>query len=129
MADIMRIAALAVVAALCAVVVKKNVQELGLVLALAAGAAILLQTVGGLESVRALMEELADTAGLSMAILSPVIKTVGIAILTKISAEICRDAKEGALAAFVETAGAVIALCVSLPLLKTVLGMVAGLLG
>ena len=128
MPDMLKIAAIAVAAALCAVVVRKSAAELGLVLALAAGAVILSCSLGALEGVRALMDLLADTAGLSPAVLAPVLKTVGIAILTKISAELCKDAKEGGIAAFVETAGAMAALFVALPLMKTVLSMVTGLL-
>lgn len=123
-----KIAAIAVAAALCSVVVKKNVSELGLVLAMAAGALILSCSLGALDSVKALMDTLADTAGLSPAILSPVLKTVGIAILTKVASELCKDAKEGGIAAFVETAGAAAALFVCLPLLQTVLNMITGLL-
>ena len=122
MPDMVKIAAIAVAAALCAVVVKKNVAEL------CAGAIILSCSLGALEGVKELMDTLADTAGLSPAVLAPVVKTVGIAVLTRVSAELCRDAKEGGIAAFVETAGAAAALLVSLPLLKTVLSMVTGLL-
>ena len=128
MPDMVKIAAIAVAAALCAVVVKKNVAELGMVLALCAGAIILSCSLGALEGVKELMDTLADTAGLSPAVLAPVVKSVGIAVLTRVSAELCRDAKEGGIAAFVETAGAAAALLVSLPLLKTVLSMVTGLL-
>ena len=128
MPDMVKIAAIAVAAALCAVVVKKNVAELGMVLALCAGAIILSCSLGALEGVKELMDTLADTAGLSPAVLAPVVKTVGIAVLTRVSAELCRDAKEGGIAAFVETEGAAAALLVSLPLLKTVLSMVTGLL-
>ena len=128
MPDMVKIAAIAVAAALCAVVVKKNVAELGMVLALCAGAIILSCSLGALEGVKELMDTLADTAGLSPAVFAPVVKTVGIAVLTRVSAELCRDAKEGGIAAFVETAGAAAALFVSLPLLKTVLSMVTGLL-
>ena len=128
MPDMVKIAAIAVAAALCAVVVKKNVAELGMVLALCAGAIILSCSLGALEGVKELMDTLADTAGLSPAVLAPVVKTVGIAVLTRVSAELCGDAKEGGIAAFVETAGAAAALLVSLPLLKTVLSMVTGLL-
>ena len=128
MPDMVKIAAIAVAAALCAVVVKKNVAELGMVLALCAGAIILSCSLGALEGVKELMDTLADTAGLSPAVLAPVVKTVGIAVLTRVSAELCRDAKDGGIAAFVETAGAAAALLVSLPLLKTVLSMVTGLL-
>ena len=128
MPDMVKIAAIAVAAALCSVVVKKNVAELGMVLALCAGAIILSCSLGALEGVKELMDTLADTAGLSPAVLAPVVKTVGIAVLTRVSAELRRDAKEGGIAAFVETAGAAAALFVSLPLLKTVLSMVTGLL-
>ena len=128
MPDMLKIAVLGVAAALCAVVVRKSTAELGLVLALAAGAVILSGALGALEAVRELMDTLGDTAGLSPAILAPVLKTVGIAILTRIAAELCRDAKENGIAAFVETAGAASALFVALPLLRTVLSMVTGLL-
>ena len=128
MPDMVKIAAIAVAAALCSVVVKKNVAELGMVLALCAGAIILSCSLGALEGVKELMDTLADTAGLSPAVLAPVVKTVGIAVLTRVSAEIIRDATKGGIAAFVETAGAAAALFVSLPLLKTVLSMVTGLL-
>ena len=122
------IAALAVAAALCALVVKPHAQGVALALPLAAGALILGQVLGAASAVRALLDELGERAGLSPAVLDPVIKTVGIAILTRISAEVCRDAGEGAMAAFVETAGAVLALWVALPLLRAVLETVTGLL-
>ena len=128
MTDFFQIGAIAVIAALCAVVVKKHVKELGILLSLAAGTLILLQAVGALQSIRALVDTLADTAGLSQAVISPVIKTVGIAIVTRLTAEICRDAEERSVAAFVETAGAVTALWIAIPLLKTVLSMITGLL-
>ena len=127
MEDILKIAAAAVAAAVCAVVVKQRAQEVGLA-PLAAGALVLTMALGAVESVRALMDELGEAAGLSPAVLAPVLKTVGIAILTHISAEVCRDAKESGIAAFVETAGAAVALCVALPLLRAVLDTVTGLL-
>ena len=122
------IAALAVAAALCALVVKREAGGAALVLGLAAGAVILGQVLGAAEAVRALVDELGERAGLSPAVLDPVIKTVGIAILTRISAEVCRDAGESGVAASVETAGAVLALWVALPLLRAVLDTVTGLL-
>lgn len=123
-----KMAALAVVAALCAMVVRQSAREVGLVLSLAAGAIILTQALGAVEAIRALMEELGEKAGLSPAVLDPVLKTVGIAVVTRAAAEVCRDAKESGIAAFVETAGAVMALYVALPLMRAVLDTVGGLL-
>lgn len=127
MESIVKIAAIAVIAALCAVTVKKQVPELGLAIGLIAGALILASSVPALKSAKELMETLADTAGLSPVVLTSVIKTVGIAIITKLAAEICRDAKEGGIAAFVETAGAAGALFVALPLIEMVLSLITEL--
>lgn len=128
MGDALKITAVAVAAAVCAAVVKKNAREVGLLLSLTAGALLLSMVLGAVESVRALMDELGEAAGLSPAVLTPVIKTVGIAILTRIAAEVCRDAGESGIAAFVETAGAALALAVALPLLRAVLDTIMGLL-
>lgn len=128
MEEMLKVAAVAVTAALCAMVLQKQVQELALVLALAAGVLILAFSMDALRGLRAMMDTLASTAGLSGAILSPVVKTVGIAVVTRITAELCRDAKEGGIAAFVETAGAAMALFVALPLLEAVLSTITGLL-
>lgn len=124
----LKIAAVAVISAICAVVVKKQVQELGLVLALTAGALILSFALSAMEGVRQLMDTLASLAGLSSSVLLPVVKTVGIAIVTRMAAEVCRDAKEGGIAAFVETAGAACALFVALPLLEAVLELMTELM-
>ena len=123
-----KMAALAVAAALCALVVRQSAREVGMVLSLAAGAIILTQALGAVEAIRSLMEELGDRTGLSPAVLEPVLKTVGIAVLTRVAAEVCRDARESGIAAFVETAGAVMALYVALPLMRAVLDTVGGLL-
>ena len=128
MDSVLKVVAVAVTAAVCAVVVKQDAKGIGMVLAMAAGALVLGLSLGAVESVRALMDDLTTMAGLAPAVVDPVIKTVGIGILTRITAEVCRDAGEGGLAAFTETAGAALALVVTLPLLRSVLDTLTGLL-
>ena len=128
MESVVRLAAAAVAAALCAVVVKQHAREVGAVLALAAGALLLGAALGAIEEVRAMADELGELIGLSPAVLAPVLKTVGIAILTRIAAELCRDAGEGGIAAAAETAGAAAAVLAALPLLRAVLSTITGLL-
>ncbi len=128
MEDVLKVAAVAVAAALCAVAVKKHVSEMGMTLALAAGVLILGFAIGALEQVRRVLDQLAETAHLEPAVLAPVIKTVGISLVTRWTAEICRDAKEGGIASFVETAGTALALFTALPLVEAVLSMVSELL-
>lgn len=62
-------------------------------------------------------------SGLSSDLLVPLYKTVGISLVVRVGGSLCRDAGESALAAVLETAGAVCALLVSLPLLRAVLNL------
>ncbi len=123
-----KLAAVGVTAVVLSAVLRKNTPELALLLALAAGLWMLALTAEGLGAVAALIQELADQAGLSEALLEPVMKTVALSILTKLTVEICRSAGEGGVAAFVETAGAVLALTVALPLVRAVAQMMGELL-
>lgn len=124
----MKVAAAAIVAAVCAVVVRRQAPEIGLVLAVCAGALIMLYCSGALTAVTVLMDKLVETGGLSGQVVEPVLKTVGIAIVTRLSADFCRDAKEGGLASAVELAGTVLALLAVLPLMTAVLELLEQLL-
>ena len=123
-----RLAAVGVTAVTLSAVLKRNTPELALLLALAAGLWIFASVAGGLRAVTALMAELAGQAGLSEVLLEPVIKTVVLSLVTKITVEICRSAGEGGIAAFVETAGAVLALLAALPLVRAVAQLMGELL-
>ena len=125
--DILKLCALAVTAALCALVLRKSVPELALVLGLAAGVLLLGQAMEALASVRGLMDTLARTAGLSPQVWRPVVKTVGIGIVTRLAAAVCRDAGAGGVAAFLETAGTALALFTALPLVETVFDTLSAL--
>ena len=123
-----KLAAVGVTAVVLSAVLKKNTPELALLLVLAAGLWMLTLAAGGLGAAAALMEELAQQAGLSEALLEPVVKTVALSILTKLTVELCRSAGEGGVAAFVETAGAVLALLAALPLVRAVAQLMGELL-
>lgn len=112
---------------LCAVLRRQN-PELALLLGLCAGLWMLWSAAGALGAVVALMEELAQMAGLSEELLEPVVKTVALAILTQVTAEICRGVGESGVAAFVETAGTAFALVTALPLVRAVTVLIAEIL-
>lgn len=122
------LAAAGIAAALCAVVVRQRSPELALLLTLSACVLLLGRTLPMLEEARARLEDLSELAGLSPAVLRPVVKTVGLAIVTKLSASLCRDAGEGSIAAALELAGSAAAVVLALPLLDMVLGLVMDLL-
>lgn len=128
MSDIIKVAAAAIAAAVCAVVVRKQAPELGLVLAACAGAVILLYCSGALRAAVELMDKLVEAGGLSAQVVEPVIKTAGIAVTTRLAADFCRDAKEGGLASAVELAGTALALAAVLPLMSAVVDTLTGLI-
>ena len=123
-----KLAAVGVTAVVLSAVLKKNTPELALLLALAAGLWMLAQAAAGLGAAVAQMRELAGQAGVSEVLLEPVLKTVALSILTRLTAEICRSAGEGGVAAFVETAGAALALLAALPLVRAVAQLMGELL-
>lgn len=123
-----KIAAAAVTAALFGTVVRRGSPELALLLTVTAGVWILTAVLDGLGAAAAMAERLAQLAQMDAAVAGPVLKTVVVALVTRITAEICRGAGEGGLAAFVETAGTILALTVALPLMAAVLTMLEELL-
>lgn len=123
-----RIAAVAVTAAVLSAVLRKNTPELALLLVLCAGLWMLTMAASGLGAAMAFLKQLTDLAGLSEELLEPVVKTVALSILTKLTVEICRSAGESGIAAFVETAGTVLALAVALPLVRAVTVLISEML-
>lgn len=128
METVTQVAALAVVSALCAAVIKKQTPDMALVLTLCGITLILALAFSAFRPIQTLLNALADRAGLSPAVLGPVLKTVGVALLTRVTAELCRDAGEQGLASAVEIAGGGCALLVCLPLFEAVLGLILDLL-
>ena len=123
-----RVAAVAVTAAVLGAVLRKNTPELSLLLALAAGIWMLSLTANALGSALELLKELTALTGVEEELLRPVVKTVAISLITRLTAEVCRGTGEGGVAAFVETAGTVLALGVSLPMIRAVMILMGELL-
>lgn len=128
MSGIIKIAAAAVTAALCAVVVRKQSPEIALALGLGACALVVLYCSGALTAVVELADKLARAGGLSAQVVEPVMKTAGIAIVSRLAADFCKDAQEGGLASAVELAGTALALAAALPLMSAVLDTLTQLL-
>lgn len=128
MSDIMKIAAAGIVAAVCAITVRQQVPELSILLAACAGVLILSGCTGMFSVIRSFMDELAGLGGLTPELVTPVLKVTGIAIVTRISSNFCRDAAESALAATVEIAGGTVAMAATLPLMSSVLKLLGDLL-
>ena len=97
-------------------------------ISLAAGLAAAFLCIGVTGEIAAAYESLSERSGISSVLLTPVIKCVGIALVTELGAQICKDASQGAAAAFVELCGTLCALYVALPLINSLVTVVEALL-
>ena len=116
-----KVAAVCLMGTLLAALLKKTSPDMALLLALAVCAAVLAALCRGLEEVMAFLRQLLAWGGLSAELFVPLLKTVGIALVS-------RTAGEGAMAGLVETAGAFAAVLVALPLFRAAWQMLEGLL-
>ena len=128
MDTLFKIAGVAVAGLALTVLVKRHSPEIGLLLGLFVAITVFAAGFDALRSVKDFLDTLMGEAGIARETVVPVFKVCMIAIVTKITAELCRDAKEGAAASGVETAGAVLGLFVVLPLFSSLFGLMRGLL-
>ena len=114
-----KIAAVCLLGALLTALLKKTSPDTALLLALAVCVVVLTALARGLEEVTSFLRELLDWGDLSVELFVPLLKTVAIALISRVGGALCRDAGESAVGSVLETAGAVAAIVVSLPLFRS----------
>ncbi len=124
----MRVTALCLTGALLAVLLHRSGGEMALLLSLAVCGVAAMVLIEPLEELRDFWEDAAAWGELPVELFTPLIKTVGIALLSRTGSDLCRDAGEGAIASVLETAGAVAAIAVSLPLFRAAWELLRSLL-
>ncbi len=126
-----KLGGIALVALMALLVLRQVKPEWGTLVRMAAAVAAAGIIVGMVSTVLAFARELTDMGGGGLApdTWSILLKALGVAFLSEVAASICRDSGEGGLAGWVEMAGRVEILLLSLPLIRTVLATVADLLG
>ncbi len=128
MSMLIKIAAVAVAGTVLSLVIKKNSPEMALMLTVSLALIALYLAFDTIREITDFIKSLADAARISPAVLTIVIKTIGVSIVTKLSADVCRDAGQSSVASGIELAGAFAALYISLPLFKTVMSMIESLI-
>jgi stage III sporulation protein AD len=128
MEGVVKVALVGVLAAILCLALKKDTPALALTVTMAVVSVLFYFLLTAIESVMGFIQEMAGLAALAEGLLLPLIKCVGIAIVTRLAADLCRDAKETAVASAVELTGVVVSLYLTLPLLQAVVGLVRGLI-
>ena len=120
------VAATALLGGLIAMFLKREAGEIALLLSIAT--TVLLLVLVGSAEILSLLRSLAQQASISDALLTPMLKVLGIEVVTNLAAHICKDAGEGGIASTVELAGAICALYASIPVIQAVLILIEELL-
>ena len=128
MADFAKLTAISILGMILAVTVRRQSPELAILTSLAAGICILTASLRYVDTVMRFWEDLARSAGMDGRLSGVLMKSVAVALLTQLGAQICRDGGEGALASKLELAGSGACIVLVLPMLAQVLETVAELL-
>lgn len=107
---------------------KDSNKTVSVILVLFAAALLFFKMLGSVSEITKTLNEIAGRAGELTSYIKLMFKVLGIALITQITADICRDCGETALAGQTEVAAKVIIVALILPLFETVVKIITGLL-
>ena len=126
--DVFRVVGIAAAAAILARTVRSSRPELGLEIAVAGGAVMLSLCLSELTGITSAIKESLIGFGIDEAAFTPVFKVVGIACVSQIGADLCRDSGESALASKTEICGRILMASAALPTFVRLMSMLVGLI-
>lgn len=115
---VIKMAVVCLVAAVLAGVLKRNSPEMALLLVITVVTVALFFLIDRLSEIISLMHAILEESGLPGAWFTPLFKAVPLALISRLGAELCRDASQNAMATLVEMTGAIGVLIVILPLFR-----------
>ena len=113
-----------VLGSLVSLLIKKNIPEFSAVLGIAVTVIVLSLALSLLSTVTDIIVCATGMLGTSSALLRPLLKCLGISLITKFSSDICRDSSQSAAAASLEFSGTLCALSVAAPVIITMIKMI-----
>lgn len=127
-AELLRIAAIGIIAAALAVIISEKKPELGLLLGLAFGTITLVVAFSKAGAIIEVLEDTASKAGIDGNLLVPVLKVTGMAYITQFSVDACRDVGQNSIAGKVETVGKIMMLVVAVPIATSLIRIVTSII-
>ena len=124
---IYKLCAIAAIVSLLTLVLKKHQPELSYALSIVAVLFVIFLGSGVISTVIKLFDTIANRAGVLPEILSPFLKVLAIAILTKISVDMCKESGCLGLAAGIELIGNSVAIVTTAPLILSMLSFLSSI--
>ena len=128
METVLKIVAVAIFCTVASLILRQYKSEYSLLLELAGICIIVIFGVHSAQNAISSLKPILNLTNIGEQTVSILIKALGIAVLTGISSDICRDNSNSALAGTLEFFGKAAVLALSIPLIKAVASFAAGLI-
>lgn len=126
--EIFRIAAIALITAFCALVLKDVKSELALLVAFAGGVIVILSVVDYFSDIFSVISSVAEKAGLAKSVVTLLFKVIAVGYITEFSASLIEDAGLTSLSEKVVLAGKLMIVAAALPTVVELFNFIAGML-
>ncbi len=128
MDTILKITLVAIVCTVCIVLIRQYKPEISVLVQLAGLAAILFIGFEIVSGVISYLQSVLSQGFIDSAYITLLLKALGIAVVSKIGGDLCRDSGNSALAFGVELAGKAAILTMTMPMIKNLADITSGLL-
>lgn len=126
--SIVKIIAVGIMATVFIVLLRPSKPEIATVLAVGAGIIITLAVLDELFEIVYTFYDIAETTGIERGIFSSILKIIGIGYLTEFANGICVDSGAKSIGDKLQFAGKVVILLLALPILKSLINIIAEIL-
>lgn len=126
--DIVKIAVFGIVGAILVVTVQQQKKELALILSIAVGAVLLMESGSLLGEVLKGVSQIAEQAGISGGQMKLLLKLLATGYVIEFGSEICKDAGQQALASKIQLGGRLVMAALALPVVTSLVNLITELL-
>ncbi len=126
--ELLKITAVALAGVMTAALLKSVNRDISIYVVFATVIIIFLSVIDRLADIFTFLEDMYDSVAYGRTFFPVMIKVLAVAYITDLTAQLCKDAGEGAIGSKVELAGKVIIFAVSMPVLTAILEMISSLL-
>ena len=121
--EVMRIVGIGLIGAILSILLRNSKPEFSMLIPVVVSFTVLACAMPYLIRITEELSRMASSAGINSSYMRIVIKVIGISYLVCITAELCKDAGENAIAAKIELGGKLIILAMEIPIINSLLNL------
>ena len=125
---VIKIIIIALIGAISAILLKQIKPEISILVIVATGILIILQVLDSASIIISTFENLSEITGINSELFKIILKIIGIGYLIEFSSSICTDSGLTSIATKIQFAGKVIILCISLPIINSLIEIITSIL-